>query len=162
MSEAVIAADFDGPPPLGGLTTEGQLIYAVGDIHGRYDLLKGALAQIAADSAREAMGRLPMLVMLGDYVDRGPDSAKVLQALVWLCAPISVGVAIKVWNALRVEMSLEEQKRLVLEARLDQVAANPAVEAEVDEGCERPDFFLLDKAANHAGDQTKCDVEWQG
>jgi two-component system, LytTR family, sensor kinase len=42
-----------------------------------------------------------------------------LQALVWLCAPISVGVAIKVWNALRVEMSLEEQKRLVLEARLD-------------------------------------------
>ncbi len=42
-----------------------------------------------------------------------------LQALVWLCAPIVVGVAIKVWNALRVEMSLEEQKRLVLEARLD-------------------------------------------
>jgi len=42
-----------------------------------------------------------------------------LQALVWLCAPISVGVAIKVWNALRVEMSLEEQKRLLLEARLD-------------------------------------------
>ena len=35
-----------------------------------------------------------------------------LQALVWLCAPISVGIALKVWNALRVEMSLEEQKRL--------------------------------------------------
>ncbi len=30
-----------------------------------------------------------------------------------------VGIALKVWNALRVEMSLEEQKRLVLEARLD-------------------------------------------
>jgi two-component system LytT family sensor kinase len=30
-----------------------------------------------------------------------------------------VGIAVKVWNALRVEMSLEEQKRLVLEARLD-------------------------------------------
>jgi two-component system LytT family sensor kinase len=42
-----------------------------------------------------------------------------LQALVWLAAPISVGVALKVWNALRLEMSLEEQKRLVLEARLD-------------------------------------------
>jgi two-component system LytT family sensor kinase len=42
-----------------------------------------------------------------------------LQALVWLSAPISVGVALKVWNALRVEISLEEQKRLVLEARLD-------------------------------------------
>jgi len=42
-----------------------------------------------------------------------------LQALVWLVAPINVGIALKVWNALRVEMSLEEQKRLVLEARLD-------------------------------------------
>jgi two-component system LytT family sensor kinase len=42
-----------------------------------------------------------------------------LQPLVWLSAPIVVGIAIKVWNALRLEMSLEEQKRLVLEARLD-------------------------------------------
>jgi two-component system LytT family sensor kinase len=42
-----------------------------------------------------------------------------LKALVWLSAPIVVGIALKVWNALRVEMSLEEQKRLVLEARLD-------------------------------------------
>ncbi len=42
-----------------------------------------------------------------------------LQALVWLSAPIVVGIALKVWNALRVELSLEEQKRLVLEARLD-------------------------------------------
>jgi two-component system, LytTR family, sensor kinase len=42
-----------------------------------------------------------------------------LQALVWLSAPVTVGVALKVWNALRVEMTLEEQKRLLLEARLD-------------------------------------------
>jgi two-component system LytT family sensor kinase len=42
-----------------------------------------------------------------------------LQALVWLSAPIVVGIALKVWNALRLELSLEEQKRLVLEARLD-------------------------------------------
>ena len=42
-----------------------------------------------------------------------------LQALVWVAAPISVGIALKVWNTLRLEMSLEEQKRLVLEARLD-------------------------------------------
>jgi len=42
-----------------------------------------------------------------------------LQVLVWLSAPIVVGIALKVWNALRLEMSLEEQKRLVLEARLD-------------------------------------------
>ena len=42
-----------------------------------------------------------------------------LQTLVWLSAPIVVGIALKVWNALRVEMKLEEQKRLLLEARLD-------------------------------------------
>jgi two-component system LytT family sensor kinase len=42
-----------------------------------------------------------------------------LQVLVWLSAPIVVGIAIKVWNALRIENKLEEQKRLLLEARLD-------------------------------------------
>ena len=42
-----------------------------------------------------------------------------LQAVVWLCAPIVVGIALKVWNALRIELKLEEQKRLLLEARLD-------------------------------------------
>jgi two-component system LytT family sensor kinase len=42
-----------------------------------------------------------------------------LQALVWLSAPIVVGIALKVWNTLRIELKLEEQKRLLLEARLD-------------------------------------------
>ena len=42
-----------------------------------------------------------------------------IQVLVWLCAPITVGISLKVWNALRLEIKLEEQKRLLLEARLD-------------------------------------------
>jgi two-component system LytT family sensor kinase len=42
-----------------------------------------------------------------------------VQALVCLCAPINVGIALKVWNTLRIEMKLDEQKRLLLEARLD-------------------------------------------
>jgi two-component system LytT family sensor kinase len=42
-----------------------------------------------------------------------------IQVLVWLCAPMVVGIALKVWNALRIELKLEEQKRLLLEARLD-------------------------------------------
>jgi len=42
-----------------------------------------------------------------------------LQILVWLCAPMVVGIMLKVWNALRIELKLEEQKRLLLEARLD-------------------------------------------
>jgi two-component system LytT family sensor kinase len=42
-----------------------------------------------------------------------------LQVLVLLSAPIVVGIAIKVWDALRMELKFEEQKRLLLEARLD-------------------------------------------
>lgn len=42
-----------------------------------------------------------------------------LRALMWLSAPVTVGIALKVWNALRLELKLEEQKRLLLEARLD-------------------------------------------
>jgi two-component system LytT family sensor kinase len=42
-----------------------------------------------------------------------------LQVLVCFSAPIVVGIALKVWNALRIEMKLEEQKHLLLEARLD-------------------------------------------
>lgn len=42
-----------------------------------------------------------------------------LQMLCWLCAPMVVGIALKVWNVLRIELKLEEQKRLLLEARLD-------------------------------------------
>lgn len=42
-----------------------------------------------------------------------------LQWMVWLCAPMVVGIALKVWNALRIEITLEEQKRMLLEARLD-------------------------------------------
>jgi two-component system LytT family sensor kinase len=42
-----------------------------------------------------------------------------LRILVWLCAPMVVGICLKMWNALRIELKLEEQKRLVLEARFD-------------------------------------------
>ncbi len=42
-----------------------------------------------------------------------------VDVLVCLSAPIVVGIALKVWNALRIEMKLEEQKHLLLEARLD-------------------------------------------
>lgn len=62
----------------------GQLVYAIGDIHGCYGLMKDLLATIAADSAARARGRRPVLVFLGDYVDRGPHSAQVMEALVWL------------------------------------------------------------------------------
>ena len=59
----------------------GQLVYAVGDIHGRYDLLQEILRRIVADAAVQANGRRPVLVFCGDYIDRGPASAEVLAAL---------------------------------------------------------------------------------
>lgn len=42
-----------------------------------------------------------------------------MQVLIWFSAPMTVGIALKVWDALRIELKLEEQKRLLLEARLD-------------------------------------------
>jgi len=38
---------------------------------------------------------------------------------IWACAAMVVGIPLKIWNAIRIEQSLEEQKRLLLEARLD-------------------------------------------
>jgi serine/threonine protein phosphatase 1 len=63
---------------------DGQLVYAVGDVHGCYGLLKRLLARIAADYLDRARGRRPILVFLGDYVDRGPQPAEVLETLLWL------------------------------------------------------------------------------
>ena len=60
---------------------EGQLLYAVGDVHGRVDLLADMLRQIAADARASSDGERPTLVFLGDYVDRGHDSRGVVETL---------------------------------------------------------------------------------
>ncbi len=38
---------------------------------------------------------------------------------IYVCAPMVVGIPLKIWNAIRIERKLEEQERLLLEARLD-------------------------------------------
>ena len=48
-----------------------------------------------------------------------------------------------------------QEENLAVDARLDHVAADPAVEAQIDEGRERPDLLLFDEAANGAGGETK-------
>ena len=42
-----------------------------------------------------------------------------VEASICFCAPIVVGIPLKIWNAIRIERKLEEQGRLLLEARLD-------------------------------------------
>ena len=59
---------------------EGFVIYAVGDVHGHADLLARVQAAIDADAA-DRTGKRIVEVYLGDYVDRGPQSRDVLQAL---------------------------------------------------------------------------------
>jgi serine/threonine protein phosphatase 1 len=58
---------------------EGLRVYAIGDVHGRLDLLETLAFQIEAD-LRDAP-QLAVTIFLGDYVDRGPDSAGVLDML---------------------------------------------------------------------------------
>ena len=58
----------------------GCRIYAVGDVHGRDDLLAELLDRIARDiDARPSADNV--LVFLGDLIDRGPDSAGVVERL---------------------------------------------------------------------------------
>ncbi|BBK45195.1 metallophosphoesterase [Allostella vacuolata] len=59
---------------------DGTVVYAVGDIHGRDDLLADLHRRIAADAAACGAGRR-VLVHLGDYVDRGPSSRQVVDRL---------------------------------------------------------------------------------
>jgi len=61
-------------------TPAGSRIYAIGDVHGRLDLLTRLHTLIAADAAKAA-ARRRVIVYLGDYVDRGPDSRGVLELL---------------------------------------------------------------------------------
>jgi serine/threonine protein phosphatase 1 len=61
------------------LTDKYEGIYAIGDIHGRLDLLLAMEQAIVADASRFSGPKL--LVMLGDYVDRGPSSRQVIEHL---------------------------------------------------------------------------------
>ena len=63
--------------------TEGQRIYAIGDIHGRLDLLDSMVERIRADIALRPHPKTEF-VALGDYVDRGPDSRGVIDMLIAL------------------------------------------------------------------------------
>lgn len=55
----------------------GERLYAIGDVHGRFDLLSEIMMQICAREGPFGSAGLTVL-MLGDLVDRGPKSAQVI------------------------------------------------------------------------------------
>lgn len=72
MSKGVDFPDAAGP--------EGMRLYAIGDVHGRLDLLEAMFARIDAQISVTAPTDW-RIILLGDYVDRGPDSKGVLDFL---------------------------------------------------------------------------------
>jgi serine/threonine protein phosphatase 1 len=69
-----------GPPSVG----VDRRVYAIGDIHGRLDLLTELLEIIGRDDWRRKQREDTSLVFLGDYVDRGPDSRGVIDFVIKL------------------------------------------------------------------------------
>lgn len=72
------------PSPLPRIP-DGRRIYAIGDVHGCLALLDGLLERIHADD-RARGGPAGEIVLLGDLIDRGPDSAGVIGRLMALAA----------------------------------------------------------------------------
>ena len=62
------------------LDLEDSVAYAIGDVHGCLRELLSLEEKIVADAAA-FHGRDKLLILLGDYVDRGPDSARVIEHL---------------------------------------------------------------------------------
>jgi serine/threonine protein phosphatase 1 len=61
----------------------GTRIYAIGDVHGRLDLLNELLSRIDADIALRPTNKA-VHVFLGDYIDRGPLSRETIDRLIQL------------------------------------------------------------------------------
>ena len=63
------------------LLPEGLRVYAVGDVHGRADLLKQLFSRVDEDLKEHPIAEA-IHIFLGDYIDRGEDSATVLELLI--------------------------------------------------------------------------------
>ncbi len=78
MAVSLFKRPFQGAAPQ-SRAPEGMRIYALGDVHGRSDLLAKTAAAIESDLASAPAS--VVTVLLGDYVDRGPHSSQVVDRL---------------------------------------------------------------------------------
>ncbi len=79
-AQATDATTARFPPSIG----PNRRAYAIGDVHGRLDLLRDLIDKIAADDWSRGQIASTDLILLGDYVDRGPQSAQVIDFIVRL------------------------------------------------------------------------------
>jgi serine/threonine protein phosphatase 1 len=71
----------DPPPPSAPpRVPDGERVYAIGDVHGRLDLLTDLITRIEADNAARGPADT-QLILLGDLIDRGPQSAELIEYL---------------------------------------------------------------------------------
>lgn len=76
------------------LLDAGTRVYAIGDVHGRFDLLEALHEAIAADLTAWP-ARRSVVVHLGDYVDRGPRTHDVIERLLAPRLPVDEIVCLK-------------------------------------------------------------------
>ena len=66
--------------PVKPAVPDGVVVWSIGDIHGRLDLLRPLLDALIADLSRAEASRR-VVIFLGDYIDRGPESQGVIELL---------------------------------------------------------------------------------
>jgi serine/threonine protein phosphatase 1 len=120
----------------------GERVYAIGDVHGRAELFAALIAAIEADDGARLAARTT-IILLGDLIDRGPDSAGVIRlARAWQGRRT---VRILIGNHEEMFLGALEQdevmrhflrfggREMLLSYPLDQVAYDRAVLAEIAE-----------------------------
>lgn len=75
--------------PANPAVPDGVVVWAIGDIHGRLDLLRPLVEALIADIQRTPANRR-VVIFLGDYIDRGPESRGVIEFLANLPADLDV------------------------------------------------------------------------
>lgn len=81
-----------------GQAPTGMRVYAIGDIHGRADLLQRMYSTIIEDAASAAPGTRIAVVLLGDLVDRGMQSRQVIELAMAPALPSDYTVTVLLGN----------------------------------------------------------------